>query len=139
VQPGPAGHRPSRPRRRPAITGPVTSEPRTTARAAPWRRVFYGWWMVAGLALTELVSWGVLVYAFSVFVVPMRAEFGWSTAQLNGAYTAGDGDLEPGRHPRRALAGAPRLPRGHDHRQPARRRGVAGLVERAFTGDLLRG
>lgn len=52
-------------------------------------RVFYGWWMVAALAVTELVSWGVLVYAFSVFVVPMRAELGWSTAQLNGAYTAG--------------------------------------------------
>ena len=67
----------------------MTSGPRTTVRAAPWRRVFYGWWMVAGLAVTELVSWGVLVYAFSVFVVPMRAEFGWSTAQLNGAYTTG--------------------------------------------------
>jgi MFS family permease len=45
--------------------------------------------MVAGLAVTELVSWGVLVYAFSVFVVPMQAELGWSTAQLNGAYTTG--------------------------------------------------
>jgi MFS family permease len=45
--------------------------------------------MVAGLAVTELVSWGVLVYAFSVFVVPMHAELGWSTAQLNGAYTTG--------------------------------------------------
>lgn len=51
--------------------------------------MFYGWWMVAGLAVTELISWGVLVYAFSVFVVPMHAELGWSTAQLNGAYTTG--------------------------------------------------
>ncbi|WP_433469496.1 MFS transporter [Spirillospora sp. CA-128828] len=67
----------------------MTCGPRTTTRAAPWRRVFYGWWMVAGLAVTELVSWGVLVYAFSVLVVPMRAELGWSTAQLNGAYTTG--------------------------------------------------
>lgn len=25
---------------------------RPTARAAPWRQVFYGWWMVAGLAVT---------------------------------------------------------------------------------------
>jgi MFS family permease len=68
----------------------VTSGPRTTTvRAAPWRRVFYGWWMVAALAVTEPVSWGALVFAFSVFVVPMHAEFGWSTAQLNGAYTTG--------------------------------------------------
>ena len=37
-------------------------------------RPFYGWLMVSGLGVTELVSWGVLVYAFSVLVVPMRAE-----------------------------------------------------------------
>lgn len=68
----------------------MTSDPRGTARApSSRRRLFYGWWMVAGLAVTELVSWGVLVYAFSVFVVPMRTELGWSTAQLNGAYTTG--------------------------------------------------
>lgn len=67
----------------------MTPAPHAPARVAPWRRVFYGWWMVAGLAVTEMVSWGVLVYAFSVFVVPMRAELGWSTAQLNGAYTTG--------------------------------------------------
>lgn len=52
-------------------------------------RVFYGWWMVAGLSVTVLVSWGVLVYAFSVFVVPMHAELGMSPAALNGAYTTG--------------------------------------------------
>ncbi|GAA5174220.1 MFS transporter [Pseudonocardia eucalypti] len=67
----------------------MTSGPRASACAAPWRRVFYGWWMVAGLAVTELVSWGVLVYTFSVFVVPMHTELGWSTAQLNGAYATG--------------------------------------------------
>lgn len=52
-------------------------------------RLFYGWWMVAGLSVTELVSWGVLIYAFSVFVVPMQAELGMSAAALNGAYTIG--------------------------------------------------
>jgi sugar phosphate permease len=56
----------------------------------PFRvRPFYGWLMVSGLGVTELVSWGVLVYAFSVLVVPMRAELGWSTAQLNAAYATG--------------------------------------------------
>ena len=45
--------------------------------------------MVSGLGVTELVSWGVLVYAFSVLVVPMRAELGWTTAVLNGAYATG--------------------------------------------------
>ena len=52
-------------------------------------RPFYGWLMVSGLGVTELVSWGVLVYAFSVLVVPMRAELGWSTAELNAAYATG--------------------------------------------------
>ncbi|MPZ87501.1 MAG: MFS transporter [Nitriliruptorales bacterium] len=55
----------------------------------PTNRPYYGWLMVGGLSLTELVSWGVLVYAFSVFVVPMRAELGWSTAELNTAYATG--------------------------------------------------
>jgi MFS family permease len=45
--------------------------------------------MVSGLGVTELVSWGVLVYAFSVLVVPMRAELGWTAAVLNGAYATG--------------------------------------------------
>jgi MFS family permease len=52
-------------------------------------RPFYGWLMVSGLGVTELVSWGVLIYAFSVLVVPMRAELGWSMAALNGAYATG--------------------------------------------------
>jgi MFS family permease len=57
----------------------------TDRRARP----FYGWLMVSGLGVTELVSWGVLIYAFSVLVVPMRAELGWSMAQLNAAYATG--------------------------------------------------
>jgi MFS family permease len=52
-------------------------------------RPFYGWLMVSGLGVTELVSWGVLVYAFSVLVVPMRDELGWSIAELNAAYATG--------------------------------------------------
>jgi MFS family permease len=46
--------------------------------------------VVAGtLAVTETVSWGVLYYAFSVFLVPMRADLGWSPATLTGAYSLG--------------------------------------------------
>ena len=50
-------------------------------------RVYYGWVIVATLALTETVSWGILFYAFSVFLVPMRGELGWSDAALTGAYS----------------------------------------------------
>lgn len=53
------------------------------------RRPYYGWWMIAGLCVTEPISWGVLIYAFAVFVVPMHTELGWAPGALNGAYTTG--------------------------------------------------
>ena len=47
----------------------------------------YGWVIVATLGVTETVSWGILYYVFSVFLVPMRADLGWSDATLTGAYS----------------------------------------------------
>ena len=52
-------------------------------------RAYYGWVLAWSLGFTELVSWGVLVYAFGVFLVPMQAELDWSTAELTGAYSLG--------------------------------------------------
>jgi MFS family permease len=46
-----------------------------------WRTV------VGALALTEIVSWGVLYYAFGVLVPPMQAELGWSQGMLGGAFS----------------------------------------------------
>lgn len=51
------------------------------------RRAYYGWVVVGTLALTETVSWGIIYYAFSVFLVPMRDELGWSEPQMTGAYS----------------------------------------------------
>ncbi|MER3403847.1 MAG: MFS transporter, partial [Chloroflexota bacterium] len=56
----------------------------TTIRA---RLPYYGWVITGTLAVTETVSWGVLSYAFSVFLIPMQAELGWSMAALTGAYS----------------------------------------------------
>ncbi|HAX25091.1 MAG TPA: MFS transporter, partial [Chloroflexi bacterium] len=50
-------------------------------------RLYYGWVMVAALSLTEITSWGVLYYAFSVFLTPIGAEMGWSIAEMTGAYS----------------------------------------------------
>jgi MFS family permease len=47
------------------------------------------WALIYALGISELVSWGVLVYAFAVFLVPMREELGWSDAELSGAYALG--------------------------------------------------
>ena len=51
------------------------------------RGTYYGWVIVGALALTETVSWGILFYAFSVFLVPMQRELGWSVATLTGGYS----------------------------------------------------
>ena len=48
-----------------------------------------GWGLVGSLALAQVVSWGSLYYAFSLFVVPMESELGWSRAALNGALSLG--------------------------------------------------
>ena len=56
--------------------------------ALPVRRgIYYGWTIVGTLAITETVSWGIVYYAFAVFLVPMEAELGWSRATLTGAYS----------------------------------------------------
>ena len=47
-----------------------------------------GWrTIVATLSLTEVVSWGILYYAFGVLVPPMQAELGWSQGMLGGAFS----------------------------------------------------
>lgn len=51
------------------------------------KRIYYGWVITGALAVTETVSWGILYYAFSAFLVPMNRELGWSTATLTGAYS----------------------------------------------------
>ncbi len=48
-----------------------------------------GWPLVWALAAAQLVSWGSIYYAFSLFIVPMEAELGWSRAALNGALSLG--------------------------------------------------
>ncbi len=50
---------------------------------------YYGWAIAGTLAVTETASWGVLYYAFAVFLVPMQEELGWSQTALTGAYSLG--------------------------------------------------
>ncbi len=52
------------------------------------RGMYYGWVMLLTLSFTEVTSWGILYYSFSVFLTPMQAELGWSIAQMTGAYSA---------------------------------------------------
>jgi MFS family permease len=47
----------------------------------------YGWTIVAVLSVTETVSWGVLYYAFAVFLPSMQRSLGWSKTELTGAFS----------------------------------------------------
>lgn len=69
---------------------PTASSAGSAARTAPPAarpRLYYGWVLVAVLAVTETVSYGVLQYAFPVFLVPMQAELGWSRTAMTGAFS----------------------------------------------------
>ena len=44
---------------------------------------------VSALAVGQLVSWAILYYGFSSFVLPMMRDLGWSKATLMGALTLG--------------------------------------------------
>ena len=69
------------------------STPPTRHRAPVFRRFLRisappgAWPQVFALSVTETVSWGILYYAFAVFLVPMGADLGWSRAQLTGAFS----------------------------------------------------
>jgi MFS family permease len=49
--------------------------------------LYYGWILVYTLSITQTVSWGILYYAFTVFIVPMEKELGWTRAELSGAFS----------------------------------------------------
>ncbi|HWQ12837.1 MAG TPA: MFS transporter [Roseiflexaceae bacterium] len=50
-------------------------------------RYYYGWVMLVAVSATEVVSWGILYYAFAVFVAPMQAALGWSQVAIGGAFS----------------------------------------------------
>jgi MFS family permease len=52
----------------------------TVSRAAAWSQVIT-------LSLTEITSWGILYYTFSLFLGPMEHELHWNQASLTGAYS----------------------------------------------------
>ena len=65
--------------------------PAATSNQTPrwWpSRWYYGWALVLTLGVTATVSYGILSYAFAVFITPMSAELGWSKARITGAFSA---------------------------------------------------
>jgi MFS family permease len=54
------------------------------APAARWSRAHA---VLGTLAITETISWGIIYYAFAVFLAPMRHALDASTTQLTGAFS----------------------------------------------------
>ena len=52
-------------------------------------RLDYGWIVVAGLSVTETVSWGILYYGFAVFLRSMEIDLRASRVEVTGAFSAG--------------------------------------------------
>ena len=50
-------------------------------------KLYYGWVLVVTLGITETISWGILHYAFTVYLGPMEAEMGWTRGDMAGAYS----------------------------------------------------
>jgi MFS family permease len=65
------------------MTSDRPTSPRASGRPGPRR----GWLLVATLAVTETTSYGVLTYAFGVFLLPMQHDLSWSRTALTGAYS----------------------------------------------------
>ncbi|MEW9553284.1 MFS transporter [Nonomuraea sp. NPDC050783] len=50
-------------------------------------RIPAGWRVVVALAVTQTVGWGVLYYAFAVFLNPLQRDLHASAGQVTGAFT----------------------------------------------------
>jgi MFS family permease len=50
-------------------------------------KVFYGYWIVAVAFLCLFIMSGSTFYAFSLFVKPLQADFGWSRGEIMTAFT----------------------------------------------------
>lgn len=50
--------------------------------------LFYGWKVATALAITQMVSWGVLYYAFAVVQPALQRDLGWAPGLVSGAFSA---------------------------------------------------
>ena len=56
-------------------------------RSTVIRSIYYGWVMLGAVSVTEVVSWGILYYAFTVFIAPMQSGLGWSRVAITGGFS----------------------------------------------------
>ena len=47
------------------------------------RGVFYGWWIVGSVFIIQMLASGLLFQGFTVYFLPLQAEFGWSRTLIS--------------------------------------------------------
>lgn len=45
--------------------------------------------LIAGMSISQVIALGCMFHSFTLFLVPLKQEFGWSTTQMTGAFTLG--------------------------------------------------
>ena len=50
-------------------------------------KLFYGWWIVAGAFIIQMLNGGLLLQAFGAYFVHLQLEFGWSRSMLAGTFS----------------------------------------------------
>src|SRR5215470_10301808 len=52
------------------------------------KRIFYGWYVVAGAFLVAVWAWGIAFYGLGIYLVALSREHGWSISAVSVAITA---------------------------------------------------
>ena len=51
------------------------------------RRIFFGWWIVVSGCFLQALHSGLLGQGFTVYFLPLQAEFGWSRTLLSTGFS----------------------------------------------------
>ena len=55
--------------------------------AAARPRLFFGWYIALAAYAIHVLNGGLLFHAFSAYILPLQAEFGWSRAAVSGVFS----------------------------------------------------
>ena len=51
------------------------------------KKVYYGWWVLSVAFISCFMFSGCIYFAFSLFIRPLQAEFGWDRSTIMFAFT----------------------------------------------------
>ena len=51
------------------------------------KHLFFGWWIVLGSYVIQVLNGALLFHAFSAYILPLQTEFGWSRASVSGVFS----------------------------------------------------